>query len=128
MSSRDGSGSATPYRVRRKALRVPTNLEVECADSKGSALARARQIAEGGVFLATERRFSVGTPLFLRLTGNRGEIVEVEGRVVWVRQPGSAEGPPGVGVEFSDLDAAQREAVTYLVEEALAALDPGGSS
>ena len=117
-------GSAARHGAARRSLRVPADLKVECEDSARSEVATAHEIAEGGVFLVTDQPFAVGTPLRLRLLGDRGETVEVEGAVVWVRQPGSAGGPPGVGIEFSSLDASHREAVAYLVEEALAALDP----
>lgn len=122
------SGSSARHGARRRALRVPADLKVECAEPASTELGSAQEISEGGVFLATERPFSVGTPLHLRLTGDRGETVEVEGAVVWVRRPGSGGGAPGVGIEFSTLDASQREAVGYLVEEALAALDPTDGS
>jgi len=115
-------GTAPRNGVRRKALRVPSNLAVECSKPASGALGPVREISEGGVFLVTERPLPVGTPLNFRLVGDRGETVEVEGAVVWVRRPGSDERPPGMGVEFSNLDESQREAVAYLVEEALAAL------
>jgi len=107
---------------RRKALRVPSDLEVRCAGREREERARARCIAEGGLFLATERPPPVGTPLRLKLVGDGGETVEVAGAVVWVREPGQPGGPPGAGIEFKQLDESQRQAVAYLVEEALEAL------
>lgn len=118
------SGSAARHGTRRRALRVPSNLKVDWAEPASAELGSVQVISERGVFLATEQPLAVGTPVHLRLTGERGESVEVEGAVVWVRQPGSGAGPPGVGIEFGTLDPAQREAVAYLVEEALAALGP----
>ena len=116
------SGSAPGDGTRRKALRVPSNLRIECSAGESHESDCAREISEGGVFLVTERPIAVGTPLRLRLTGDRGQTVEVEGAVVWSRSPGQGAPPPGIGVEFLDLDESQREAVVYLVEEALAAL------
>ena len=109
-------------RPARKALRVPTDLKVEYSDPEQEALARAHEIAERGLFLATDSPPPLGTLLHLKLTGDDGEAIEVEGEVVWVRYFGEPGGPPGVGVEFADLDDEQREAVAYLVEQALAAL------
>jgi uncharacterized protein (TIGR02266 family) len=116
------NGPAPENRPRRKTLRVPSNLHVECSDPASHELGSAKEISEGGLFLVTERPIAVGTPLHLRLIGDRGEVVEVEGAVVWSRLPGQGDPPPGIGVEFLDLDEKQREAVAYLVEEALAAL------
>jgi len=116
------SGSAPPNGARRRALRVPSQFTAECWDSASKELGCAEEIAEGGVFLATERPFPIGTPLRLRLTGDRGETVEVRGAVVWVRSLESGGAPAGMGIEFSNLDQSQWEAVAYLVEQALAAL------
>jgi uncharacterized protein (TIGR02266 family) len=117
-------GSTARHRPPRRALRVPSNLKVECGDGANTELGSAQEIAEGGIFLATHRALDVGTPVHLRIMGDAGETVEVEGAVVWVRRPGMPGGPPGMGIEFANLDASQREAVAYLVEEALVALDP----
>jgi uncharacterized protein (TIGR02266 family) len=122
------SGPDARHGDRRRTLRVPASLEVECADDARTALGSAQEISEGGIFLATERPFAVGTPLNLRLIGDRGETVEIEGAVVWIRRPGSGGGPPGVGIEFSTHSDAQRDAIAYLVEEALAALEPTNCS
>jgi len=106
----------------RKSLRAPADLRVHYSDAARAETTRTREIAEGGLFLATDSPPPVGTPLQLKLTGDNGEMTDVEGAVVWVRRAGDPGGPPGIGVEFADLDVAQREAVAYLVEQALAAL------
>jgi uncharacterized protein (TIGR02266 family) len=114
-----------PSRTRgapRKALRVPANLKVEYSDPLHHEVTNVREIAERGLFLATDRFVPVGTPLNLKLTGDGGETVEAKGSVVWVRRVGEPGGLPGIGVEFVALRDEQREAVAYLVEEALAAL------
>jgi uncharacterized protein (TIGR02266 family) len=116
------SGSAPGNAARRKALRVPSELRAECSDSRASGQCSAREISEAGVFLAADRPFPVGTPVRVRLTGDTGEAVAIEGAVVWVRPPGSDRGPAGMGIEFLKLDDSQRRAVAYLVEEALAGL------
>lgn len=107
----------------RCALRVPTQLVVDYSDPQiDEERSSAHEIAERGLFLASPNPHAVGAPLRLKLYGDDGERVEVEGVVVWVRREPTAEGPAGMGVQFGKLDDAQREAVAYLVEEALAAL------
>src|SRR5205823_5070021 len=58
-------GSATRHGDRRKALRAPSSLKVECVPSASAELGSAREISEGGIFLATDRPLPVGTPLYL---------------------------------------------------------------
>jgi len=119
-----GPGPSARRGPPRKALRVPASLEVEYAEPDREVLCSAEEIGEGGLFLATGHPVGVGTPLHLKLCIDTGESVEVEGAVVWVRRPGDAGGPPGMGIQFEGLDDAQREAVACLVETALAALRP----
>lgn len=114
-----GAGAHVGERVRR-ALRVPADLPVE-VDERGDTAA-AREIAEAGMFLATPAPAPLGTPLQLKIRGDRGEAVEVKGVVVWVRPDDSPQGPAGMGVRFEELDGARFEAVAELVQQALAAL------
>jgi Tfp pilus assembly protein PilZ len=106
----------------RKALRVPSNLEVEYADPERETLSNAREIGEGGLFLSTERPAPLGSPLHLKLIGDDGTTLEVEGTVVWLRRSGDAGGPARMGVPVGSRDESQRHAVAVLVEAALAAL------
>lgn len=116
------AGDAGSERPARRALRVPTDLAVGYSDADhAEAHSRAREIAERGMFLATPTPPAVGTPLNLKLRDDAG-VIEIKGRVVWVRNQDSEAGPAGAGVEFSDLGDEQREAVCLLVQEALAAL------
>lgn len=109
-------------RPERKALRVPTELKVEYCDRDCPVLATAHEIAEDGLFLATDGPPAIGAALHLKIVGEDGQTIEVEGTVTWLRRVGERGGPPGIGVEFAHLDAQQREDVAHLVEQALAAL------
>jgi uncharacterized protein (TIGR02266 family) len=109
-------------RLARKALRVPTDLKVHYSDPDRDELARAHEISERGLFLATDNPPPVGALLHLKLMSDDGESIEVEGTVVWSRRAGERGGPPGAGVELAELDAEQFAAVARLVEQALAAL------
>lgn len=119
------SGPESAERRSRRALRVPTDLPVDVSNDESpepEVGARAREIAERGLFLATGSPPAVGTRLRLRLHDDHGETTEVEGVVVWAREADGPDGPAGAGVEFAKLDPGQREAVAFLVAEALAAL------
>ncbi len=106
----------------RKSLRVPARYKAQYADSDREEIATIEEIAEGGLFLATDRPMPVGSSLHLKLTSDAGEMYELEGAVVWIRRPGEDAGPPGMGVQFESLDDTQREAIAHLVEAALLAL------
>jgi len=61
----------------------------------------------GGIFVPTNKRYSIGDEVFMLLTLMvEPEKIPIAGRVVWITPPG-AQGnrQAGVGVQFSEQDA-----------------------
>ena len=61
----------------------------------------------GGIFVPTNKRYSIGDEVFMLLTlMDEPEKIPIAGRVVWITQAG-AQGnrQAGVGVQFSEQDA-----------------------
>jgi len=61
-------------------------------------------LKQGGVFVPSNRRFSLGEEVFLVLTlPESSERIPVAGKVAWVT-PGAAQGArtAGIGVQFAD--------------------------
>ena len=75
----------------------------------------ARNINEGGMFVETEAPPEPGSPVELefRIPGS-DEPIQVMGRVVRATV-GSLDEPPGMGIEFENLDAQSRELINELV-------------
>ena len=77
----------------------------------------ARNINEGGLFIATETTLPVSTAISLqfRLPGSQEPIV-VSGRVVWTVN-GGPEQPSGMGIEFEKLDDSARRPIRQLMHK-----------
>jgi len=75
----------------------------------------ARRINEGGMFVETEAPPELGSPVALqfRIPGS-AEPIQVMGRVVRATV-GDHQEPPGMGIEFENLDAQSRELINQLV-------------
>jgi type IV pilus assembly protein PilZ len=75
----------------------------------------ARNINEGGMFIETETPPEVGAPVALqfRIPGSE-EPIHVMGRVVRASL-GDHREPPGMGIEFDNLDAQSRELINQLI-------------
>ncbi len=76
----------------------------------------------GGLFVPTNKRYSLGDEVFLMLTlPEDSERLAVAGRVVWIT-PTAAQGnrTAGIGVQFSE--GADGEAARTRIESILAAL------
>ena len=61
----------------------------------------------GGIFVPTNKRYSIGDEVFMLLTlMDEPEKIPIAGRVVWIT-PAGAQGnrQAGVGVQFSEHDA-----------------------
>ncbi len=97
-------------RPRRKYRRRTLRVLVEHVSESGLSTDPATTLGAGGVFIETE------TPLperathkmRFRLPGGESEH-EIEGRVVWRRRPSDpGQHSPGMGIEFTDRQAAMR--------------------
>lgn len=97
----------------RKFERVVSKLRVWCEGENITVYARVGNLSLGGLFLRTSTPLERGSRATLRF-GSAG--VEVPGRVVWARLEGQG-GPPGMGVEFENIDDGVREAIRRLIEE-----------
>jgi type IV pilus assembly protein PilZ len=103
---------------RRTDARVPVELEVDYRASDTFLFAYITDISAMGIFVRTDTPEPRGTRLNLRFRVAGGELMEIEGEVIWINppRPDDAEGRnPGMGVQFRDLSAAQREEMLRLV-------------
>lgn len=75
----------------------------------------ARNINEGGVFVETETPSEIGSSVAMQfqIPGSH-EPIQVMGRVVRVTE-GDHHEPPGMGIEFEDLDDQSRDLINGLV-------------
>lgn len=113
--TRTGPAGRRGRRYRRRTVRVM----VEHVSDAGLAADPATTLGAGGIFIETESPLSESTSLKMRFTlPGGGTLHEIEGRVVWRRRPSDpGEHSPGMGIEFTD-----RNAATHLARE-LEALD-----
>jgi type IV pilus assembly protein PilZ len=103
---------------RRTDARVPVELEVDYRASDTFLFAYITDISAMGIFVRTDSPAPRGTRLNLRFRVSGGELMELEGEVIWINppRPDDAEGRnPGMGVQFRNLSAAQREEMLRLV-------------
>ncbi|NNL67659.1 MAG: TIGR02266 family protein [Myxococcales bacterium] len=100
---------------RRRAKRVDLVVRVDYKTVDELFSEFARNINEGGMFVETESPPEAGSPVALqfRIPGSE-EPIQVMGRVVR-SSVGERGDPPGMGVEFDDLDDQSRELINQLV-------------
>lgn len=97
----------------RKFERVVSKLRCWCEGENITVYARIGNLSEGGIFLRTSTLLERGSRARLRF-GTAG--VEAPARVVWSRMEGQG-GPPGMGLEFENIDDGVREAIRRLIDE-----------
>jgi type IV pilus assembly protein PilZ len=103
---------------RREHERVLVSFEVDYRCDDTFLFAYITDLSALGVFVQTATPHPPGTQLNLRFQPPGGPQIDVEGRVIWVNRPrpGSPEGSnPGMGVQFVDLTAQQREQILGLI-------------
>jgi type IV pilus assembly protein PilZ len=105
--------SARAERRRSERIEFMVRVDYKTVDELFSEF--ARNINEGGMFVETDTPPEPGSPVALqfRIPGS-DEPIAVMGRVVRTTA-GNPEEPPGMGIEFENLDAQSRELINQLV-------------
>ncbi len=118
---REGAGFHTLIE-RRQSERTPVIVRVEYSTVDSFFSDFTRDINEGGTFIETETPLSLDSEISLQFHLPGSEVpVRVTGRVVWTREHGNGEGPPGMGIEFDHLDSEARTRINQLVRHLRAA-------
>ncbi|HXJ23161.1 MAG TPA: TIGR02266 family protein [Polyangia bacterium] len=103
---------------RRIHTRVTVDIEVDYKSADNFLFAYITDISAMGIFIRTNAPEPPGTKLNLSFAPAGGPRLNLEGRVMWVNpyRPGSYDNiNPGMGVQFIDLSAEQREQIVNLV-------------
>jgi len=108
------------FRESRRLLReAPVRLTASGEDAE--LVARTRDIAVGGMFVATSDVRPVGTAAEFVLelgSGDPPDTVQGEAAVVWVREaPGGADQPAGMGMQFTRVEPPGEERLAMLFSE-----------
>jgi uncharacterized protein (TIGR02266 family) len=78
----------------------------------------SNDISRGGVFIKAKKPLAVGTLLkFEFILQDQSTLLHGVGRVVWRRDEGDAENPPGMGIKFIKMDPESRAVVQRIAEE-----------
>ena len=100
---------------RRRSARAAVELRVDYSTVDAFFSDFASDINEGGMFVENESPPEVGTGVALHFVLPRSdEPLKLQGRVVWRRERSQGE-PPGMGIEFEQMDRATREQIDALV-------------
>jgi uncharacterized protein (TIGR02266 family) len=103
---------------RREFIRLPTHIRIQFAEPAEAEPRIARDISQGGLFIATRRPLGVGSEVRLQIE-KPDSVIEVRGMVAWVQTEASPERPAGMGIRFGKLRLDQRRAITRLVQDAV---------
>lgn len=100
---------------RRRFDRVEATVRVDYASVDELFSEFTRDINEGGLFIETSNPLDLGGRVSLQFAlPDSDETIRARGTVMWV-QPGGADQPAGMGVEFDDLDPAERAKINEFV-------------
>jgi uncharacterized protein (TIGR02266 family) len=87
----------------REHVRIPYTVQVEFRTASSFLVAYSVNLSRGGLFLETDHEVDVGAPIALEMTVPSVGSVLLGGLVAWRRGRESADGPPGLGIEFHDV-------------------------
>ena len=103
-------------RERREHERVAVCLEVDYRSDDTFLFAYITDMSAMGIFIQTMTPKPAGTLLNLRFRTKDGKRLDVHGRVICINQPRGADSiNPGMGVQFVDLTAGERDQIMAMV-------------
>jgi type IV pilus assembly protein PilZ len=102
---------------RRLSPRAAVTVRIDYSTVDAMFSEFTRNINEGGLFIESETPLDLDEQVQLqfRLPGV-DDPLKVNGRVAWITKAG-ADGPPGMGIEFENLDANARLRIDQIVQE-----------
>ncbi|MDP8254192.1 MAG: TIGR02266 family protein [Candidatus Alcyoniella australis] len=107
---------------KRKTPRASVRTKVEIdyqIDSEDTFLFEyASNVSRDGIFLQTKSPLEIGTRLMLKFElADEGRTIETNGEVMWINpyRPDGENINPGMGINFIDLSAKDKEAISRLV-------------
>ena len=105
----------TRLKERRRYVRKPVVIRVSYQTVDEIFSDFTENIHEGGMFLQTTKAHTLGARVHMEfMLPGTSEPVHVSGTVTWIRGDSKAD-PPGIGIQFDDLDPAAREQINSLV-------------
>ena len=101
---------------RREFIRLPTHIRIRITDPAEAEPRIARDISQGGLFIATSRPLAIGSEVRLKLEQDDSRI-EVRGTVAWAQTDATLGRQPGMGIRFGQLCLDQRRALSRFVQD-----------
>ena len=104
---------------RRSSTRVLLKTSVTLVSESNFYTGFSNNISEGGIFVATYEPMALGTQLELEFClGADDNPIKAVGVVRWVREYNPhSDAPPGIGLQFAELSAADRQRVEAFVRQ-----------
>jgi type IV pilus assembly protein PilZ len=102
-----------------KRFQTAQRLQVRCQNWSDFAELYASDVSQGGMFIETTNPLPILSELQLELSLPEGHLVHLNAVVVHVldvRQAALEQRPPGVGVQFVDLEPERKRQIQQLVE------------
>jgi len=99
-----------PYKNKRRQIRAPLALKAMIGEGDEFVPCRVLNLSEGGVFIMKKTPLPMGRDVHLILSlQDAGTPIEVTGTVVYVVEKARGKHPPGMGIQFKELEPGTRE-------------------
>lgn len=96
---------------------MPYVVAVEFRSASSFLITYSLNLSRGGLFVETGHDLPLGTAIDVAFRIPGAGDVALAGVVAWRREAGSPDGPPGLGVEFTDISAQLGQVIDQLVAQ-----------
>ncbi len=104
-------GSDTAVGERRSSTRILLSVNVGLVSESNFYAGLTMDVSRGGLFVATYQRLPVGTDVMLSFVLPDGTSITTAGEVRWIREAGTEDQTPGLGIAFCGLKDGELEAI-----------------
>lgn len=111
------------YGQTRKHVRAEIDSSIRVSYPGSEETLKATTISEGGIYFLRDEPLPVGAELSIRIPGDKGRDMEMEGRVIYINpfNGEASEVPPGMAVKFLDVSERTAEMIAEFVIKTLSA-------
>ena len=96
---------------------MPYVVAVEFRSASSFLITYSLNLSRGGLFVESAHDLPLGTAIDVAFRIPGAGDVALAGVVAWRREAGSPDGPPGLGVEFTDISAQLGQVIDQLVAQ-----------
>lgn len=101
---------------RRRLPRIATSIKVNFDHGMESFTEFTLNLSSGGLFIKTVQPLGIGSDITVDFTlPGFDHPFQIAGKIIWIRTVENSEGPPGMGIKFTNMQKVDEDILVQYV-------------